>query len=733
MKLLSTRARGSVARKQLEGPFTAIARATSKRWDVQITASGTVPKTDGKVIAFPWNADDIDTIPFEVLNGYLDHEVGHIVEEREHEAARRATPFTILNAEPKKARRLLFNAFEDIRMELKRGKLYPGVAENLAAANVHSARSYAEHGAGGSFWGNITSMIVLHAHGLPLAGFPAQHVMAFSVINEEVAGSTRAVWAEDSKALADNAYEKLMALAEPKKESGDDEEQDEEGEGDDASEEGEDDEESDEEKAKPAGEDEQEEEPEEGEDDSDAGEEPDGDEEQPEGDEGEEGAGDEDGEDEGANEDEQEGQEGEDDTEEGDEDEEGDEAGSGGDSDDDSDGDDGEGDDEDADQGGEGGDRPDSFDADEREDAELSDADPDHDPESVFTALPESGDGDMEDLKGELEEEPELENLMDELKRDIAEAAEDNARSGYVPDPVLASLDRWDVESDHNPRRYEMLVEVAREQTHALKAKMLQILAARTQARTEFDQEQGRLDTSALHQLRLGSKRVFSKVIPGLKIDTAVSIIFDLSGSMGRADQHNSKAYFARLLGVALGETFTALNVPLEMIGFHNMQRFSCTAEQLTHINKGGDGITVPRLPFQYLIFKAFHEPYKKVKTRMVGITGREQNADGEAVLAIAKRLHARPEKRKILFVISDGEPYCPGLPIKKGEEHLREAITRVTNSGIEVFGIGMNHSTIGSFYGKKQGAHSVVISGINDMAREIFKAVRLKFLGRAA
>ena len=139
---MKTRKNTSKRRNALDGPFTAIARAQARSWDINIVPSGSTLATDGNTIYFPWNSDDIDTIPLNVLHGYLDHETGHIAEEREHRDAGRETPLELTKSLRNITKRMLLNVYEDIRMELKRGRIYPGVAANLKAANEYSVDTF---------------------------------------------------------------------------------------------------------------------------------------------------------------------------------------------------------------------------------------------------------------------------------------------------------------------------------------------------------------------------------------------------------------------------------------------------------------------------------------------------------------------------------------------------------------------------------------------------------------
>jgi cobaltochelatase CobT len=80
-----------------------------------------------------------------------------------------------------------------------------------------------------------------------------------------------------------------------------------------------------------------------------------------------------------------------------------------------------------------------------------------------------------------------------------------------------------------------------------------------------------------------------------------------------------------------------------------------------------------------------------------------KENIDGEALEWAALRLLQRPERRKILIVLSDGAPVDQATLERNADRaildrHLRQVIQRLTaNSGIELCAIGIRHDV--SFY----------------------------------
>lgn len=576
--------------RRLLGPFTALARTMSEKWDIVIRASGAALYTDGKTIVFPWNADDIDTIPFAVLHGYLDHEVGHIRAEREHKAATRETPLTIMKRLDNATLKMLLNVYEDIRMEIQFGSEYIGVAENLAAAMDHCTDMFEKrHGTGehGNFWHTLGCAIISAARGYSLSWLPKALQPYMELLEPEIAASRRSKWGRDSEQLAIRTRDKILAhakevikeLEEKKKKRAD---------------------------------------------------------ERTEGEEGD---------DEGA-----------------------------------------------------------SVHAEDAE--EEQDGGAEYDAEDAGAAAKLAG------------EDATREHLMDAVGEDIAKASEKaHDESGdYMPDPESLKRDRWVDPGSGTREQYNGLKSIVSGQTSALRTKLARVLRVLTEARVQHDQEQGRLDTQALAQLRVNNKRVFSTTTPAIELGTAVQLLVDMSGSMGPGDYVGTKAYFAKMTCIALSEALSALGIPFEVIGFDNDDG-DCPSPS-------GDYVT--RAPLRMRVFKSFAEQHRVVAPRLCHITGISGNSDGEAIMLAAHRLAARPERAKLLFVLSDGEPCCH---ISSGDyvtlgKHLKQMVTKIQKAGIQVIGVGVNHANIVNYY-----PNAIQVSDLSTMAADIFKVVSKRII----
>lgn len=771
--------------ERLSGHLAKIARSISGQWGVQVIFTGTRCSTNGSVIYLPYNADHLSEGGKRLVHGNLDHETAHVTEEVVSKAAGRPGAIALLRAEPIGAVKMLFNAFEDIRIEAKYAKMYPGVAENLRHINQHAIEAFhARHGEAGvkNFWHLFGCAIIGTAHGFDTSWCPASVLAWLPLAEAELAAVAKAEGPEDTLECARSLHAKVVSMAKDLKEkareeAAADEDSDE---GEEGSDDGsskfaisdDDDEPSEpsegEEKAsesevvhmdlrekpptapktKPADEDDDE-----GEASSAPGgtSEPDDSDDEVEG--PSSGAGDE-GDDEGEEDSEDNsegggGSSGGDDTEGDDEGEEGASGGGGGSDDSDDEGDEdgassggdedgeegpaagGEGDsDEDGDGGDEGADggappeeaaKREGHEAHSGEPEAGSDGEPDDsigylDGVDLGEYDPTAADADETDIASEAKEAIEAEATAD---------VRDHHR--YIPQPECLARDRWITpeSTEAGVAEYTRGKEIVREQIGAMRHKLLSVVRVRSASRTVSDQESGALDAASLHMLRQGERRVFANVVQGETLDTAVELVLDFSGSMGPRER-GFKSYYSWLMTIALCETFEALKAPFEVFGFHNNARRVPAFEY--------NETYVQREPFDFVLLKGWDEKLRTARGRFNAIQGYHDNADGEAVRIGARRLAQRPEKRKIMCVLSDGMPECARCDSAALNADLQDAVRSATKAGLEVFGIGCNTKSVERFYNKSTGATSIVVNDINTLATQVYSAMRMKLLkGKAA
>lgn len=186
-------------------------------------------------------------------------------------------------------------------------------------------------------------------------------------------------------------------------------------------------------------------------------------------------------------------------------------------------------------------------------------------------------------------------------------------------------------------------------------------------------QKSGRFDGRAFLSDAMDRRmNVYSvKMIPRLD-KAAVSFMMDNSSSM--------KGVIRRSYAILSGLTYhlSRGNVPVEAVGF--------TADYCRNPD-------FRDVPVQLRIIKSFNEPYSgEVARRFVIPSVLNQNAEVDCMRFMIPRLMARPEQKKIFFVIGDGLPCIGNGKInEKLAKAYKEYINLCRAVGIIVFGFGIN------------------------------------------
>lgn len=227
----------------------------------------------------------------------------------------------------------------------------------------------------------------------------------------------------------------------------------------------------------------------------------------------------------------------------------------------------------------------------------------------------------------------------------------------------------------------------------------------------------GRLDTGSLTRLiKFNDEKVFKRKEEVKATNTAIELLIDCSGSM---DQFN-KIVTASYAAYALGSTLERLRINYEISGFTTLD--ALPKEAMAESMK--TGVEYSRYDSLYFpIFKPFGEKLDaKAKEGLASLTNAQWlgfNVDGECLEIAASRLSQQKEERKILIVLSDGNPACRG---HKGQvrSHLKRTVKKITDAKIEVLGIGICDDAVTSYYPK-----NVVISNINDLPNTVMGQIR--------
>lgn len=189
--------------------------------------------------------------------------------------------------------------------------------------------------------------------------------------------------------------------------------------------------------------------------------------------------------------------------------------------------------------------------------------------------------------------------------------------------------------------------------------------------------------------------RIFKKKVTNNILDTVLYILVDQSGSMGGEKyKHAAKA------ACLLNDSISCLRIPFEITTFTD------------------DGSPL------HTIVKAFNENLTNEKlierfSRSANYMG--DNADGESILWAFSELRRRRETRKVLLVLSDGQPACSRGGIMT---FTKEVIAEIQRSPVEIYGLGIMDDTVSRFYKE----HKVIYSA-NELEEALLNVIRNKLL----
>ena len=229
-------------------------------------------------------------------------------------------------------------------------------------------------------------------------------------------------------------------------------------------------------------------------------------------------------------------------------------------------------------------------------------------------------------------------------------------------------------------------------------------LLAQQNRQWEFNMEEGFLDTSRLAKIIANPKNKLSfKKEKEIEFkDTIVTLLIDNSGSM-----RGRPITVAALCSDILARTLERCLIKTEILGF-TTKAWKGGESREEWIKKGKPSNPGRLNDLRHIIYKAGDAPWRRTKKNL-GLLLREgilkENVDGEALQWAYNRLEYRPEKRKILIVISDGAPVDDStLSVNPGnylEKNLRDIILKIENkSNVELISIGIGHD-VSRYYTK--------------------------------
>lgn len=259
--------------------------------------------------------------------------------------------------------------------------------------------------------------------------------------------------------------------------------------------------------------------------------------------------------------------------------------------------------------------------------------------------------------------------------------------------PYTTEYDQVEVPEPEPGFDYRREMEQLRPYVAGLRRRLLQTLMAERESLWLGDRTRGKLDPRALHRLLTSSSnRVFRKRVESQGKDTACTLLLDISSSM-----NGPSIQLCQKLALVFAESLDVLGFPTEVIGFSTVDmdlRPQVAAE--TGLSEDELAKRFARfVPLYHAIYKGFDEPWRKVAGRIGKMSAEMLTPLGESLLFAGRRLAARPEKRKVLFCLTDGKPVVGAWDERITFNHACEAVKKLSSVGIEPVGIGILESSV--------------------------------------
>lgn len=254
-------------------------------------------------------------------------------------------------------------------------------------------------------------------------------------------------------------------------------------------------------------------------------------------------------------------------------------------------------------------------------------------------------------------------------------------------------------------------MEVLRPHIAGLRRRLLQTLMGQRETRWIGDKARGRLDPRALHRLATGrSARIFRQHTLTDGGTTACTLLLDLSSSMS-----GTQIQLCRQLALIFAETLDKLSFPCEIIGFSTLDRdLRSEIAQETRVEIDELARRFSRfVPLYHAIFKTFEEPWRRAAGRLGSMTTMSLTPLGESLLFAGRRLALRPEKRKVLFCLTDGKPVVGAWNEQVTFDHACQAVKRLTAAGVETIGVGILEQCVAQIFPRH-----AIISHLQELPR---------------
>jgi len=230
------------------------------------------------------------------------------------------------------------------------------------------------------------------------------------------------------------------------------------------------------------------------------------------------------------------------------------------------------------------------------------------------------------------------------------------------------------------------------------------LIQIRSRVKYQYGVKKGKLDQARLARVGLDApgfnERVFKNKITNTVLDAAVTILVDMSGSMS-----GDKALFACEATVLLNDVFKVLQVPLEIIGF---------------TDRGDTPIMFVYKPFSKQRLSS-DDLITYIGASSSAMSG---NPDGDCILWTYDRLLKRKEHKRVLIVMSDGQP-AASRGMYGCDSFTLQAIREIEAARkIDIYGLGLCDMSVKKYY-----KHHSTVNSPEEIPQRLLELIERKLL----
>ena len=215
--------------------------------------------------------------------------------------------------------------------------------------------------------------------------------------------------------------------------------------------------------------------------------------------------------------------------------------------------------------------------------------------------------------------------------------------------------------------------------THRVARYLKQLVSSPDRIGWEFGLEEGYLDSARLANLITSpnERRLFKREQVKAASDCIVTILIDNSGSM---NHHND---VVAALVDTLAKALELAEIKTEILGFTTNEWNG--GRVLNEWTKAGKPENPGRLTSTcHNIYKAAETPWRRSRPAIAAMLKTDmfrEGIDGEALQWAAERIEIRPEKNKIIIMVSDGSPMDTATHAANSERYLDKHLSHVANT----------------------------------------------------